>query len=174
MLKKKGDCKVLKEGIQEHYEGKCKNGLANGKGIAKGINIYNGSFKKGLPSGKGKLTFANGNYYEGQFKKGMMDGKGKLVFKIDDINSVRIGVWKNDKYIGKVKIPDYKVKWDRGIDRYSFRRISDSYSSASNKVKIKFMQNGSFNTSISDIRLEGSDGNRIETPNYIGFETILS
>lgn len=37
---------------------------------------------------------------------------------------------------------------------------------------IKFMQNGGANTNISNIRMDAVNGNRIETPNYIGFENI--
>ncbi|WP_457610110.1 hypothetical protein [Lutibacter sp.] len=165
-------CKVLKKGIQQHYSGKCKKGLAHGKGIAKGINTYKGSFKKGLPNGKGVLTFASGNYYEGQFKRGLMNGKGKLVFKVNGKDSIRVGIWKNNVYIGKAKIPDYSVKWNRGVDRYTFRKVQESDSFVTNKVKIKFMQNGSSNTSVSNIRLDSTNGNRIETPNYVGYENI--
>ncbi|WP_457618982.1 hypothetical protein [Lutibacter sp.] len=39
-------CKVLKKGIQQHYLGKCKKGLAHGKGVAKGINTYKVFLKK--------------------------------------------------------------------------------------------------------------------------------
>jgi hypothetical protein len=172
LFAQKKDCKVLAKGIEKSYTGKCKNGLAHGKGIAKGKNTYVGMFKKGLPNGKGTVTYANGNYFKGSFKNGQLNGKGKFVFKINGADSVRIGYWEKNKYVGKKKIPEYKVKWNRGIDRYSFMKIGESYSSAYNKVKIKFMQNGSFNTSISDIRLDGTSGNRIETPNYIGFENI--
>ncbi|MDX1828932.1 MAG: hypothetical protein R3342_05225 [Lutibacter sp.] len=165
-------CKVLKEGIQKEYIGKCKKGLANGNGVAKGINTYKGNFKKGLPNGKGILTFANGNVYNGQFKKGLMDGKGKLTFKVNGVDSVRVGIWREGKYIGKIKIPDYSVKWNRGVDRYSFRNILEINNSTINKVKIKFLQNGNKNVGITNIRLDGNNGNRIETPNYVGFENI--
>ena len=49
-------CKVLISEISEKYEGDCKNGLAHGTGVAKGIDLYEGRFKKGIPNGKGKYT----------------------------------------------------------------------------------------------------------------------
>ncbi|HEX5742262.1 MAG TPA: hypothetical protein VFY09_00005, partial [Flavobacteriaceae bacterium] len=45
------DCKVLNDSINQSYAGKCKKGLAYGKGIAKGIDTYEGNFKNGLPHG---------------------------------------------------------------------------------------------------------------------------
>jgi hypothetical protein len=46
-----GVCKVLKSEIANQYEGSCKKGLANGKGIAVGRDKYEGNFKKGYPHG---------------------------------------------------------------------------------------------------------------------------
>ena len=40
-------CKVLKADIAGEYSGDCKKGLANGEGISKGENTYEGKFKKG-------------------------------------------------------------------------------------------------------------------------------
>ena len=42
------DCKVLLESISGTYEGKCKNGLAHGKGIAQGTDRYEGTFVCGF------------------------------------------------------------------------------------------------------------------------------
>jgi len=172
LFAQKNNCKVLAKGIEKSYVGKCKNGLAHGKGIAKGKNTYIGMFKKGLPNGKGIITYASGNYYEGYFKDGLLNGKGKFVFKVNGVDSIRTGYWKKNNYIGKREIPEYKVKWNRGIDRYSFRKVAESNGFTTNKVKIKFMQSGSYNTGISDIRMDATNGNRIETPNYVGFENI--
>ena len=40
-------CKVLLEAVSGEYEGGCKKGKADGKGIAKGTDSYEGEFKKG-------------------------------------------------------------------------------------------------------------------------------
>ena len=45
-------CKVLMEEISDWYQGDCKDGVAHGNGIAKGIDRYEGKFKKGLPNGR--------------------------------------------------------------------------------------------------------------------------
>ena len=63
-----GDCKVLKPEIAGIYSGDCKKGLANGKGIAEGIDKYEGKFKDGLPHGNGTYQYANGEIYQGDFK----------------------------------------------------------------------------------------------------------
>jgi len=49
------DCKVLIPEISGQYVGKCKKGLAHGKGLAIGIDRYEGSFKKGYPEGDMKV-----------------------------------------------------------------------------------------------------------------------
>lgn len=54
-------CKVLSPAISDTYEGKCKGGFANGKGIAVGTDRYDGQFSKGLPHGVGTYSWANGN-----------------------------------------------------------------------------------------------------------------
>jgi len=172
LFAQKNNCKVLAKNLVGTYQGKCKKGLAHGKGIAIGKNTYTGMFKKGWPNGKGVLKFSNGDYFDGNFKNGLLNGKGKFVFKVNGVDSVRVGYWEKNKYVGLKKIPEYKVSWNRGIDRYSFRKIAESNNSTTNKVKIKFMQNGSFNSSITDIRMDAANGNRIETPNYIGYENI--
>jgi hypothetical protein len=58
------DCKVLKPEISDSYSGGCKNGLAEGKGVARGIDYYEGQFNKGMPAGKGTYYWADGTYYE--------------------------------------------------------------------------------------------------------------
>ena len=64
------ECKVLKTEISASYHGDCKNGLAQGKGIAKGLDSYEGEFIKGLPDGTGTYIWANGDNYKGNWKKG--------------------------------------------------------------------------------------------------------
>ncbi len=167
-----GDCKVLMEGIQNEYSGGCKKGLADGNGIAKGRFLYEGNFKKGLPHGKGTLKYSSDEYYIGEWKNGLQDGKGKLYYKVKGVDSLKVGVWENGNYIGKSAITPYVVKYKSGVDRYSFIRLNDGNSANTNRVKIKFVQNGGNNATISDIMLQGDSGNRINTTNADGFENI--
>ena len=75
-------CKVLIKEISDSYKGDCIDGLADGNGEAKGIDIYKGKFKEGLPEGKGKYTYQNGNVFTGNFKKGLKHGEGKFDYSI--------------------------------------------------------------------------------------------
>ncbi|MDN5200668.1 hypothetical protein QQ008_04830 [Fulvivirgaceae bacterium BMA10] len=102
-------CKVLSESLNQSYAGACKKGLANGEGVAEGVDKYQGQFKKGLPDGYGKYTWANGNVYEGNFKKGLKEGEGILTFNNGERKgTTQKGFWKKNKYIGLFKDP-YKV-----------------------------------------------------------------
>lgn len=94
------DCEVLVPALQGKYSGDCKSKKANGIGKAEGTDTYDGNFKNGYPAGEGTYTFKNGDYYKGNFKKGVKDGKGEFHYKRATEDSVVLGYWKNDTYIG--------------------------------------------------------------------------
>ena len=99
------DCKVNIEALSGTYEGECKNGKAEGPGKAIGIDMYEGQFKAGLPSGTGKYTWKNGNVYEGEFTKGVPDGNGTMIYKLQAGDSLVKGYWKKGVYGGKFVKP---------------------------------------------------------------------
>jgi hypothetical protein len=97
-------CSVLMPSISGKYIGDCKKGLAHGNGEAVGEDRYKGEFKNGLPNGEGIYIWKIGNSYEGTFKKGLKEGKGKLTYRKENKkDSVVVGYWENDKYLGKTK-----------------------------------------------------------------------
>ena len=100
---------VLKNELVGKYAGGLKNGLAQGKGTAIGLDSYAGSFKKGLPDGEGIYTDSEGNIYRGSFLNGLKDGKGELTLKGMTRNSVLRGYWEADKFIGKEKRYPYEI-----------------------------------------------------------------
>lgn len=74
------NCKVNDVDLNKEYRGECVNGLAHGKGRAKGRDIYVGDFKNGNKHGQGKYSWASGDSFEGSY----VDDKktyGKFVFK---------------------------------------------------------------------------------------------
>lgn len=111
------DCKVLMESLQGQYNGECKKGLANGNGMAKGVDSYTGEFRKGYPNGFGVYTYENGSNYIGHFRKGKKDGYGisnKLTKAGDLIQDY--GLWLADSLI----IPNdpkalFKIKERKGV-----------------------------------------------------------
>lgn len=117
-------CKVLMPEISGTYKGKCKNGLADGKGKAKGIDTYVGMFRKGLPDGKGKYTYKNGNVYIGYWSKGVKEGTGEFFYSVNGKKSVLRGYWKNGEYVG-LSAPDefYRMTNQTGITNYSIRKL---------------------------------------------------
>jgi hypothetical protein len=98
-------CIVSLDSIKGSYEGGCSNGKANGEGTAIGIDSYVGTFKNGLPDGKGKYTWKNGDYYYGDWKKGQKDGKGQLNLPVNGVDSVIYGFWKKGVYKGQYENP---------------------------------------------------------------------
>jgi len=69
------DCKVVDPELQDYYKGGCRNGLAHGKGYARGTAEYEGGFRKGLKHGQGVKTWPWGDRYEGEFVADRLAGK---------------------------------------------------------------------------------------------------
>ncbi len=158
------DCKVLIPGISGTYSGGCKKGLANGKGVAQGIDRYEGQFSKGLPYGYGTYTWASGVYYEGSWKKGLRDGEGKMVYP----DSTVTGVWKEDKYMGKKAAYPYRIVSSLSVSRYTFTKSADK----NNIILIRIMQGGLDNISIEDFSLAYDSGTEFRNGNYYGLENV--
>lgn len=95
------DCKVMPDSIKGTYSGECYNGKANGSGKSVGVHTYEGDFKSGYPEGRGKYTWANGDYYYGGWKKGLKEGKGELHRFEDGKESLITGYWKKGNYRGE-------------------------------------------------------------------------
>jgi hypothetical protein len=159
------DCKVTLHDLSGTYSGGCKNGLANGKGIAQGIDRYEGQFTKGMPDGKGIYKWANGTYYDGQFKNGMRDGKGKMVYKDSTVN----GFWKENKYMGEKLIPPYRIIKSMSVARSSVTKSSD----IPNGVKIRILQGGSDNKDIEDFSLAFSSGEEYHMGDTYGIQNTF-
>ncbi len=99
-------CKVTPDSLQGAYNGSCKDGFANGKGAATGVDSYTGQFKDGFPDGTGKYSWKNGSWYYGDWKKGVYEGKGTLHL-IGSDKSVRefAGFWSGGIYLGSESKP---------------------------------------------------------------------
>jgi hypothetical protein len=155
------DCKVTIAEINESYSGDCKNGLAHGKGIARGIDYYEGQFIKGMPDGKGTYRWASGIYYEGQWKQGMKEGIGKMVYK----DSVTTGYWKADNYFGEKYIPPYSITRSRSVARSSISKTIGTL----NEVRIRILQGGTVIKFIENFSMYSSSGTEYNTGDFNGF-----
>lgn len=121
------NCKVLLPSISQEYKGKCLNGLANGKGEAKGEDGFVGYFKDGFPNGKGKYIFQNGSTFEGNWNMGKKEGEGKYTFLISGKKMVQKGFWLNDEYFGNTDPNEYFViKNKTNVPYYNFTRKEDN------------------------------------------------
>jgi hypothetical protein len=159
------DCKVLKPEISDSYSGGCRNGLADGKGVAQGIDYYEGQFDKGLPSGKGTYKWADGTYYEGHWENGNREGSGKMVYR----DSTITGYWKDDKYAGKKLVPPYEIIRTMSVSRSNIIKSVG----AIDEVKIRILQGGSDNRSVSNLSITSSSGDEFRTDNIYGLEKVL-
>ncbi len=157
-------CKVLMESISASYSGNCKNGLANGMGIAQGIDHYQGQFSKGLPNGQGIYTWADGSYYEGQWKAGMKEGKGTMKNK----DSVLTGFWENDQFAGEKIVAPYKVTYTLSVPRHTFSKSSR----VGNLIRLRIMQGGSDNVTIEDFSMSYTSGDEYRNGPYFCIQNI--
>jgi hypothetical protein len=159
-------CKVLLPSISGSYSGKCKNGLAHGKGIAQGTDYYEGEFSYGVPQGKGTYKWANGSVFTGQWIKGQKEGRGEMVYHTLAGDSVVRGYWTKDNYVGDHLIPPYKINRSQGVVRSSIRRISDKGSD----VIIKILLGGLPNTEIEEFSMAYDNGSEYSLGSAYGIQ----
>lgn len=162
------DCKVLKAEIADSYTGKCKKGLAHGKGIASGTDTYEGMFKKGLPDGEGTYTWASGETYIGDWKEGMKHGEGIFTYSMDGNVAVMDGVWANDQYMG-IKLPKPRVLSQSNVDRFAIKKTGD----IKDRVLVDLYQNGARNVSVENYLLASSSGYQTNLGNSRGYDGIV-
>jgi hypothetical protein len=166
ILRAQVECKVLVPALDGDYDGKCKNGLAHGKGVARGIDTYTGTFRKGIPHGKGKYEWSTGEFYEGDWRNGLREGEGVYVFKINERDTTLAGLWEQDKYMGpKPEKPKIMQKYN--IDRVTFYRQGDG-----GKVELEFYLAGAVNGSIENLSLVGSSGSEFSMGRTVGFQNV--
>lgn len=160
-------CKVLKPEIAETYKGKCKKGLANGKGIATGKDRYEGRFIEGLPHGDGTYTWSSGETYKGEWLSGQRHGIGKYTMPVNGKDSIQDGLWSHDQYMGP-KPPNPSVLYKTGVDRYTFQKtITDK-----NRVLVNLYKNGMRNTSISNFLISSSSGYEVSLGEAYGYDGV--
>jgi len=155
-------CKVIKPEISGSYTGDCKNGLAQGKGVAQGVDHYEGQFNKGLPDGKGKYIWANGTYYEGRWENGFRNGSGKMVYR----DSTVTGYWKEDKYVGKKLIPSYEIMRSVGVTRSNIKKSIGN----EDEVRVKILKGGAENNELIDFTISYSSGEEYRGGNIYGIK----
>lgn len=156
------NCRVLLPALSGSYEGGCRKGLASGSGVAQGEDRYEGEFSKGLPHGKGTYRWASGVWYEGEFRNGLREGKGKIVYP----DSTITGFWKDDRYAGKEKVAPYKIISSLSVARYSVVRSAEK----SPGVRVRLMQAGTDNLSVSNFSMVYDSGSEYRSGAYFGLE----
>lgn len=151
------NCSVLMKNISERYVGECSKGLAHGDGEAWGVDHYIGTFKKGLPQGKGIYHYADSSVYEGMWSKGLRHGPGKYTFRYRGSDSIQEGQWVDDRFIGKKEdVQGYKLITQRAVERYRVYRISDG-----NEIRVHLRPMNSGSLDVTNLQITGSSG--IET-----------
>jgi hypothetical protein len=119
-------CKVITPGLSLQYKGACKKGLANGQGDAKGIGHYIGSFKDGMPNGKGTYYYTDSVYYIGDFQNGIKEGQGEMHYIRKGLSdSIVKGYWSGDEYRGKQYIT-YKTDANNKFDNVDIEPSDDN------------------------------------------------
>lgn len=155
-------CVVKHPALSGNYSGDCKNGFADGRGVAEGTDKYFGQFRNGMPHGKGTYTWADGSYYIGHFQNGLKEGKGKLVRKDSSIT----GIWKADRYVGEKLVPPYQINRSVSITRSTFKKLAGS----GNYIRIKFTRGGVENIDIIDFSLAHDSGEQYRIGQSYGIQ----
>jgi hypothetical protein len=169
MLMSQDVCSVLVKELAGSYTGKCRKGLAHGKGKAVGVDSYEGRFSKGLPHGLGTYRWADGSVYDGEWSNGKRDGKGTMTYPVEDGDSVVTGIWEKGVFMGEVTPPPYQVVGMRNVTRYSITKMNDTGSG----VRIALYLAGNFNTEIENFSLASNSGEEYQTGRYVGLENAI-
>ncbi len=112
-------CFVADSELQGFHAGGCRDGKAEGQGMAKGSATYVGEFRAGVKQGRGVKTWPWGDRYEGEFADDAKHGMGSYTwgarsafagdryegeFKDDKRNGVGVYAWASgDIYAGPWK-----------------------------------------------------------------------
>jgi len=136
-------CTVLLEALAIEYTGECKNGLAQGEGVAKGEGVtYSGEFRKGYPHGQGTLIFEDGREFKGLWKNGEIYGYGELTLVSGEVQK---GYFKGKvngfRYMGEEKslLAGYKVIETERLENATYTFVnSDPFGT---RLTIKIFEN---------------------------------
>jgi len=160
-------CKVLLEKISGKYTGKCMNGIANGNGKSIGEDTYIGTFKDGLPDGKGKYLYKNGDIFQGYWLNGQKEGKGKFEYTLNGEKCTLIGYWKKDEYIG-VTEPDisYRVTSSSGIMNFKVEK-KESVNEHDNEITFS-IKSAFTDFAPTDLKIDKSSGQIVQTGKKFG------
>ena len=160
-------CTVLVTDLIGEYVGDCKRGLANGEGVAIGIDQYEGEFKKGLPHGFGIYKWSTGEIYEGDWNKGSRDGIGEFIVYDSNMQTIIYkGVWEDNLYIGPEVIKP-TVSASKFISRYEFNREGDG-----NRIRITIYSGATLNENIYYGYCHSTSGTHYYSPARINIESV--
>lgn len=116
------ECRVLDPDIAESYVGDCRDGVANGKGIATGKDSYEGEFIAGKQHGSGNYTWAVGHQYVGEWSDGKRNGFGRITWSD---GAMYEGEWRNDVREGNGTL--HGLSGNRTIERWlAGNRVGDA------------------------------------------------
>lgn len=168
LLAQSSDCVVLLESISGSYEGDCKKGKAHGIGTAQGTHKYEGEFRKGWPFGEGKYTWTEGRWYNGMFRNGMKNGYGKMHSNLIGEDTLLVGYWRNNRYMGEEKLADFEIIERRNLENMNIilRDIDGS------SLRIKILRDKSTNSKAVITMLNSSSGHGRKGSGSVVYENI--
>jgi hypothetical protein len=155
-------CKVMMPSISGTYTGECRKGLAHGQGTSEGTDRYSGGFRNGLPHGTGTYTWADGSVYEGRWNNGQKNGEGKMIIR----DSTYSGIWKEDKYIGKIIISPYKIDRSQNITKTSFFKSKSTFY----VIRIRFFQGAVEQGGLRSVDLAYNSGEQFRDGSIYGIQ----
>lgn len=126
------DCDTAGRIVMGHYEA---DRLANGLRVDT-ASIYSGDFDGSVAEGHGCCLTADGTYYEGQWQDDCRHGFG---FAVSPQTHIRVGQWKNDRYLGERM--QYTSERIYGIDisRYQHGHGKKQYPIQWNRLRISYL-----------------------------------
>lgn len=162
---------MVKDSLGREILGRWEKGILL-KGLRKDSSTtYSGYFDKHFrPSGRGELIYADDSYYYGYWKEGAQDGFG---FKLKPYQHLRVGEWKQGKFLGERL--EYNENRIYGIDisRYQHGKGRKKHPIRWDKMRIvhlghisKKRISGKVDYPVSFVYIKSTEGTTVYNPYY--------
>lgn len=131
--------------------------------------VYAGDFARGMADGHGCCQTADGTYYEGQWRGDRRNGFG---FAASPTTHLRVGEWKDDKYLGERMSYTSERIYGIDISRYQHGTGRKKYAILWNRLRISHLgknqqhARGDVDYPVSFVFIKSTESTNIRNPFY--------
>ena len=132
--------------------------------------VYSGDFAESTANGHGCCLTIDGTYYEGQWENDHRHGFG---FSVAPMTHIRVGQWKNDKYLGERMSYTSERIYGIDISRYQHGKGRKKYPILWDKLRVSYLgtnqknAKGTVDYPVSFVFIKSTESTTIRNPFYV-------